>query len=441
MAVPLVLQVLLWVLPAQANSFPDRAQAVIVQDAQVPRRPGWPGTASYRDYILPAETSGGLVLPTRSTLQSSTPKASKTTAAVSYRTFAGHSFELVEHRGLRVAVLLPATEPEGVYFTADHIEELLEQLDLLYSLYGEVTGAEPGGHGLLNIAFVPETCAPGCALLGSRGIEVLADEASYAAIIQELDAGQLAPLLLHEMAHNFDVLPGYLHYLPDHAHAWTDMFQYFVPYRYARMPDRDEGPEELFDSPVGALWKEYVRDSTATWAQCVAAAACPELPANGLWAMMYYRILDVYGSDALLNSFAFLADYARTHAPPATAGAKEDLRILSLGVGAGANIACAMDTLRWPLGSAVRSELQKRFGTQNPFCADSDGDGFNAFNGDCDDTRSGSHLLAAEIPGNGHDDDCDERVDEMSLAESSSGSDFERHGNSKNTAGNPWLQR
>ena len=138
-----------------------------------------------------------------------------------------------------------------------------------------------------------------------------------------------------------------------------------------------------------------------------AAAACPQLPANGLWAMVYYRILDVYGSDALLNSFAFLADYARTHAPPATAGAKEDLRILSLGVGAGANIACAMDTLRWPLGSAVRSELQKRFGTVNPFCADSDGDGFNAFNGDCDDTRSGSHLLAAEISGNGHDDDCD----------------------------------
>ena len=155
----------------RANESSHRPQAAIVQDAQAAAQArvaesgllhrectyGYRAQArSYGDYILPADTAGGFILRASSTLHLSSPKASKTTATVSYRTFAGLSFELVEHRGLRVAVLLPATEPEGLYFTADHIEELVEQLDLLFTLYGEVTGAEPGGHGLLNIAFVPE---------------------------------------------------------------------------------------------------------------------------------------------------------------------------------------------------------------------------------------------------------------------------------------------
>lgn len=213
-----------------------------------------------RDYLLPSEASGGFTsIP--SSIESSRTVA-KTASTISYRAFDGSTHQLRENRGRYVNVLTPSSFESGPYFTADHIEEMVDRLDMLYVLYIELMQGEPAGDGLLNVAFVPQTCGMGCGLIGAKGFEILSDPRNYEAIIRELNAGRLEKVLLHEMAHNFDKHAAYLHYLPDHAHAWTDMFEFFAPFRYSRADSHGAAPDDLYNSPVSSVWKEYVRVKT-----------------------------------------------------------------------------------------------------------------------------------------------------------------------------------
>ena len=378
-----------------------------------------------RDYLLPAQANGGFIsLPssTESGQSSARPSASKP-STISYQAFDGSSHQLVENRGRYVNVLIPQSFEDGPFFTADHIEEMVDRLDMLYALYTELLHDQPAGSGLLTVAFIPQTCNMGCGLIGARGFEIMSHRRNYEAIIHELDAGRLAPLLMHEMAHNFDIHSAYLHYLSDHAHAWTDMFEFFAPFRFSRVSSHGEAPDDRYNSPVSAVWKEYVTEESADWEHCVRDDSCSDLglSANSLWAMLYYRVETMHGIDAILDSFEFLENYTKTEPPPATDEEKEGVRILSLAMGAGANIACYMDALKWPIQASLRTELERNFGSNNELCADQDGDGFSAINGDCDDTDATRNIAMAEISSNGADDDCDDLVDEVNLVEVGAG--------------------
>lgn len=374
-----------------------------------------------RDYLLPETAKGGFISRPFS-IQSQQGKTS-TQAFVSYQSFDGSSHQLVENRGRYVNVLLPEAFDEGPFFTADHIEELVDRLDMLYVIYTELLHSQPQGDGLLNIAFVPQTCGMGCGLVGTRGFEILSFTRNYEAIIHELDAGRLESVFFHEMAHNFDLHAVYLHYLPDHAHAWTEILEYFAPFRYSRINGDGETPDDNYHSPVSSAWKRYIADDHANWNACVMQDSCGDigLTANSLWAMLYYRVEVLHGIDAILDSFRFLKDYAKTHSPPVSAGAKESLRILSLAMGAQANISCYMDVLKWPIEANTRSELERKFGSTNELCADRDGDGFSTIEGDCDDTRVSRNMTMTEISDNGMDDDCDDITDESLLVEAQAG--------------------
>ena len=215
-----------------------------------------------KDYLLPGQNKGGFIsLP--SSLESTRPVA-KTSSTSSYRAFDGSTHQLLENRGRYVNVLLPQSYDGGAFFTADHIEEMVDRLDMLYVLYTELMRGEPDGNGLLTIAFIPQTCGMGCGLVGAKGFEVLSDPLNYEAIIHELDAGRLENVLLHEMAHNFDKYSNLLHYLPDHAHAWTDMFEFFAPFRYSRVESHGQASDDLYNSPVSSVWKEYVTQENAS---------------------------------------------------------------------------------------------------------------------------------------------------------------------------------
>ena len=371
--------------------------------------------------MLPEQSKGGFVsLPTSIKSDRSSSKQSITT---NYKAMDGNFYQLVEHRGRFVNVLIPQSFEDVPFFTDDHIAELVDQLDILYTIYTDITMGEPAGKGLLNIAFVPDTCGSGCGLLGSRGIEIQSEAQIYKSIITELNSGRLSRLLLHEMAHNFDIYSNYLHYLPDHAHAWTDMFEYFAPHRYARINSRGAAPDDLYSLPVSTIWKTYVTEPTASWNQCVRDDACTELgmSANMLWAMLYYRIEALHGKKAILKSFDYLKSYTSTHVPPATYKQREELRLMSLAHGAEANISCYMDALKWPIESSTIKSMKKLFGDDVGLCTDQDQDGYSSVNGDCDDTDFSRNIARPEISNNGVDDDCDEEIDEIHWQETVAG--------------------
>lgn len=374
-----------------------------------------------RDYLAPSESRGGYT-ETASRLQSGTA-ASKPAARLSYRAFDGQSYDLREYRGYHVRVLLPDAPAQGPFFTAEHVEELVYRLDALYALYRDILGMEPDGSGLLTVAFVPETCGTGCGLLGARGIEIKSLPLNYELIIEELDAGRLESLLVHEMVHNFDRYAAHLHYLPDHPHAWTDFFQYFAAHRYGRQTLANEAADDLYHSPVSAAWKTWVANPGADWATCVRDGGCEHLGlnANNAWAMPYYRMESLYGIEAILRSFEFLTEYVTRQPKPSGAEAREALRMLSLAHGAGVNLACQLEPLRWSLPQSLRDDLQRLFGAADPRCADADADGYVAVTGDCDEADPTRHVLGVEIEGNRRDDDCDGMVDEKSLSETAYG--------------------
>ncbi|MCP4047631.1 MAG: hypothetical protein GY732_16790, partial [Gammaproteobacteria bacterium] len=366
-----------------------------------------------RDYLLPTQAKGGFTFSPSST-ESNQPSSTESNqsnstkaSTISYKAFDGSTHQLVENRGRYVNVLIPQSYDEGPFFTADHIEEMVDRLDMLYALYTELMQEQPDGNGLLNIAFIPQTCGMGCGLIGAKGFEILSVQRNYEAIISELDAGRLESVLLHEMAHNFDMFSSYLYYLPDHAHAWTDMFEFFAPFRFARFNSHDQVPDDVYNSPVSAVWKKYVTEESANWERCVINGACTDLgmTANNLWAMLYYRIDAIHGIEALLGSFEFLREYVKTRHPPTSDEGKEGLRILSLAMGAGVNISCYMDALKWPIPANVKTELINTFGNNDALCADKDGDGFNTINGDCDDTNASRNIMATEIGDNSSDDE------------------------------------
>ena len=279
----------------------------------------------------------------------------------------GSSYQLAEHPGHFVSVLL---------------------LDILYAQYVDILQSEPSGDELLTVAFVPNTCGTGCGKVGAKGFEVRSEKRNYESIISALNNGSMDRVLLHEMAHNFDIYLNYLHYLPDHAHAWTEIFEYFAPYRYSRLSTHGMTADDLYNSPMNSVWKEYVTDQYANWEQCVRDNSCTDMgmSANQLWAMLYYRIEAMHGTEAILDSFSLLKAYAETNAPPTSNESKEGLRLLSLAVGARNNISCYMGALKWPITSSTPKKLESRFGRTNNLCADLDMDGFSEIIGHCDGT-------------------------------------------------------
>lgn len=181
-------------------------------------------STSGKDYLSGDEVHGGwLSRPSTTESSGSKPRQS---AVSQYKAFDGQFHNLHENPGRHVNVLLPESFDEGPFFTPDHVEELVDRLDILYVLYSELLGVEPSGSGLLNIAFIPQTCGMGCGLIGHKGIEILSDSWNYESIIRDLDSGRLESILLHEMAHNFDAYSDHLHYLPDHAHVWPPVWQH-----------------------------------------------------------------------------------------------------------------------------------------------------------------------------------------------------------------------
>src|SRR6185436_5546248 len=125
----------------------------------------------------------------------------------------------------------------------------------------------------LNIAMVPQTCGWGCGYVGYKGVEIIDNSDARTSVIDDLNAGMLPSVIVHEMNHNFDLYNSILNYLPDHVHAWTSFMDYYIRV-YTRMGNVDQTPEMVQTEALDRFYRPYINDPASTWATCVRETLC-----------------------------------------------------------------------------------------------------------------------------------------------------------------------
>lgn len=362
---------------------------------------------SERDYLLP---------PTEQAAASALVSAAVPDGTlVDYVSFSnGRHYSLRQFTGKHVAVLIGEADLNA--YTAPRMPEAVDHLDRIYSHLAEVTGIEPAGSGPLPIAFVDlEPNVYGRGWLGAKGVEL---RTGLLSSTQDL---ALSTAVIHELCHNFDRFSDVIFYGNDPAHSWTNFLITFVQY-YDREGFYRQAPDALLRSQSAWLLHYYLDAPDYSWEKCIRDNACGldgrmgEITLPGL----VERIAEIHGPEAVKRTLRFVtgARGARTFA---TDLQKNDLLIESLSQGAGSDLSCFFDDLRWPISPALRGSLATRLGA-NSRCLDSDGDGATPYQGDCMDTSAAVGPGATEVR-NGTDDDCSRVVDDVLVTEKADFSD------------------
>ena len=208
----------------------------------------------------------------------------------------------------------------------------------------------------------------------------------------------------------------------DSAHAWSTFVDRYMPV-YSRTGTQDAGPDETLQAAVDSTFGAYFADASLTWTSCFTGAGCdarrpqPRLGRHALAAQP-----SPTGAGAVKGYLAFLRGVRATGPWPSTLEQKNDVHVEAMAAGAGLDLGCYADAWRWRATAAVRARMASRYGGQNPFCEDLDGDGASPAAGDCDDADPGRNLGLAEVA-DGLDNDCSRRVDDL-LAVEPAGGDF-----------------
>jgi len=343
---------------------------------------------------------------------------------VEYDSWEHYHCKMRRFNGVHVQVLVPEYWLDNPAFTPEVRRKLVDGADWLYQYYTDLVGREPGGSGLLPIAVVPHTCGWGCGLIGGKGIEIGDDNdccggTGNRVIWREAEAGRINNVIVHEMAHNFDVFGGYIEYGDDAAHYWTDLINIDFHIRsrlgtssYSSFLE-EHSPAEFQDHYFDwSLWP-YLDFEDHSWDLCVEQAACKDA---GIYpketrAVWLHRLAWHYGPAVMDRFIEEVKGFAATHQPPSTDQGKEDVVVEALAAAAGVDLVPCVDTLSWSLSNAARSRISASFDPDG-FCRDEDGDGQTPFEGDCDDADATIFRGAMESP-NGKDDNCNGVVDEV----------------------------
>jgi uncharacterized repeat protein (TIGR01451 family) len=337
---------------------------------------------------------------------------------ITYTSFSGTTYTLNAYSGKYVRYALPDSWLGSNGLSPMEVAQLVDSTDILYAQMKEVVGGEPNGDGLLLFAVVDTGSHAGLVEIGTRRSElsptILDDTKRYVA------KGLVSEIIIHQMAHCFDIYHSYLSYYSDWGHAWTALL---IPYMqvYSRSGSLTLSPDELLDKTIQdytAPW--YASGSRATWALCVRNGGGCEadgVKANESWAGMVLQYARLHGPLAMKRAMLYLKDYKAAHTDvPSTPEAKNDLLITALAAGIGANVSCEMDAWHWSLTDAERASLAQSFPADS-FCADTDGDGYTPLEGDFDDHNASVRPGAVETI-NGIDDDCNGVIDDVLVKES-----------------------
>lgn len=338
---------------------------------------------------------------------------------VSYRAFNDMIYELTRFQGRHVELLLPDSWIGPNALSEEQIRLFLDRTDWTYQHFLDLVGAPPAGEGLMPVAIVPETCGLGCGWLGLKGVEMQDMPELRPLIWQEIAADMPSGVFVHEMAHNFDLFHEHIGYTPDYPHAWTDFVSYYY-FHYAQEGLAEVSPDEVMNDWMVTVGR-YFEDPTTDWESCVWDGLCedrfilPELA----WAGFGLKLALLDGPQTVRGFMAFLRQQ-QSNPPPTTIEGKNDLYVEALAAGARRNLGCIVDAWRWHASGSLRQRMSQRYRAPNPDCQDRDRDGFSPLRGDCDDRRATIHPGAAERARR-VDDDCDGRIDEITLREPAGG--------------------
>lgn len=342
---------------------------------------------------------------------------------ITYRDLDGNTQTLRAFSGQFVRYALPESwlqvgGSQGL--TPTELVTLINRTDELYRAMKEVVGGEPTGDGLMTIAVVPlasNADGGGAAVLGVKTCEIGVSQLTLTK--QALAEGTLPVVLLHEVAHTFDIHRNYLGYYIDSPHSWTDFWiaysQYLLRYgAYHSVPD------VVLKDKIYEFTSRW--DSLATsnsWSRCVKAGTGCEsegVLANKAMAGLLLRYARLHGRDAVRRVFEFYKNYKATHDPFEIFGftpeQKNDLLAEALSYGINFDVSPELDAWYWPVSPTTRDKLQRTYPAPNPNVLDRDGDGWTPARGDFDDTNPNVYPGAPELI-NGRDDDCDGFIDDV----------------------------
>ncbi len=342
---------------------------------------------------------------------------------ISYRDLDGNTQNLRAFSGQFVRYALPDSWLQGggsQGLTPGELVTLISRTDELYLTMKDVIGGEPTGSGLMTIAVVPlasNTDGGGAAVLGVKTCEIGVSQ--LALTKQALAEGTLPVVILHEVAHTFDIYRNYLGYYADSSHSWTDFWIIYSQYLLRSSAYRSM-PEVVFDGKIYDFTSRW--DALATsnsWARCVKSGGGCESEgvfANKAITGLLLRYARLHERDALRRVFEFYKNYKAIHDPfeifSFTPEQKNDLLAEALSYGINRNVAGELDIWYWPFSAEARNKLQALYPTPNTNLADSDRDGWSPIQGDLDDTNPNVHPGAQEQV-NGRDDDCNGFIDDV----------------------------
>lgn len=420
-------------LATMAAALPTAA----LPDAAPPSAPAEPFEPGGRDWMLVSEARPAneriRVLAAGAAAGAPCPTCAEPAV---YETFDDVPYQLLRYVGRHVELFVP--ESYLAHFTTDQILGLLDAGDRTYELMRQIVRREPGGEHRLPIAFVPETaCGPnaiGCGFVGHKGVEIwdgTLEEGgfseSYLAQVGGISEESIPHLILmHEMAHNFDVYSSHLHYHADSAHFWTDLL---IPSTYVQGLMESEVPvgdgilDDLQWFERERAWLDetmlpYLNEPGHSWQRCVVDDDCEDTSAKRARVSLAFAVLHQAGLEALPRTMEFLDDWKRANPQaPETAEAKEELWLEALAAGARADIGGCLAAYAWHQSPSLPARLAQH-GPPAPFCHDGDGDGAIGLLGDCAGADAGVGPGRPESA-NGVDDDCNGLVDEVVLAPAS----------------------
>ncbi len=336
----------------------------------------------------------------------------------SYRAFDGKSYALTRYAGRFTEILLPARWIDGAGLDDAARRLLLDRADFVYQHASELMGREPAGEGRLVIAVVDATCGYGCGNLGAKGIEVVSTDTARTEVLTDLEAGVLPRIVVHEMAHNFDLLGRDLWQGAPSSfdfHAWTSFFEQYLEI-YTRMGSATASPDDVQTSWVASTYGAFLRDPDASWERCIAQEACASdgVTANAAWGGITHRFVQLHGPHAARRFLAALSQLRSDRGAPQSLQDRADLHFEALAAGAGTNLACYADAWRWSISSGLRARLATL--PAETRCIDLDADRVTPALGDCDDDDADVYPGAPELA-NGSDDDCNGLADDLLLTE------------------------